>query len=138
MPTRVTYGCRRPRSSRYWRRSAGRSPCSPAGASAAGPGEAGASGSLPGVDLARDGRVFDRGVVGEHEGLAQDHRHGAVALEGQIDVAGLAGEAGTLRRYDAQVLVVRLHLDVAAAQVDPVGAQIAAHDEEAVLERAAR
>ena len=38
---------------------------------------------------------------------------------------------------DAEVLVVGLHEDVAAAEVDLVGAQVAADDEEAVVERAA-
>src|SRR5687768_14863924 len=69
---------------------------------------------LRSAQLPRDRQVRDRGVVDEHEGLAEDDRELLVALEREVDIVA----AGRAIGNDAEVLVVRLHQDVAAAEVD--------------------
>src|SRR5262249_22996436 len=87
-----------------------------------------------GADLTYDGWVLDLVVVGEQEGFAQDDREERVALEGKHHPLGLAYVA---RWHDAEVGGVRLHLDVGTAEVDAIRAQLAVHNEEAILECAA-
>src|SRR5687767_3957049 len=84
--------------------------------------------SPPHADLADDAWVFDVAVVREQERLAQDDRERVIAVEREEHVLAQRPPV----RNNAEVLVVRLHLDVRAAQVDPVRAQVASDDEEAV------
>src|SRR5829696_1110556 len=83
--------------------------------------------------LRADRLVGDRRVVGEEERLAQDQAQDRVVVKRQEEPGG-APVAG---RHDAQVAVVGLDQDVAAAEVDPVRAQVAPHHEVALVERAA-
>src|SRR5262245_25439165 len=72
--------------------------------------------------LSRDRRIGNLVVGGEQKRLAQNHRQRLIALEGQEQARVLAA-----RRDDAQILVVRLHQDVAASQMDFICAKLAAH-----------
>jgi hypothetical protein len=84
--------------------------------------------------LPRDRRIFDLPVVGKHERLTQDDGQSRISLEGEKDVFRRVLSAGG---DDAEVLVVGFHEDVAAAEVDFVGAEVAFDDEEADCQGAA-
>ncbi len=89
-------------------------------------------------DLAEDGGIGDPVIVGEEERLAEDDREHLITLEGEEDPAGRRAARDVLALNDAEILVIRLHQDVAAAEVDLVRADLPADDEELVRERAAR
>jgi hypothetical protein len=74
------------------------------------------------------------GIVGEEEGLGEDEGEGGVAFEGEEEVVGGAGGGGGAGGDDAEVLVVGGHEDVGGAEVDLVGAEVAADEEEFVGE----
>ena len=83
------------------------------------------------LDLSRNGFVFDLGIGGQQERFAEDHRQGAVPLEGQQNFVLLISLFG----HDAKILVIGLHQNVAAPQVNLVCPQAAAHYEKLLLER---
>jgi hypothetical protein len=90
-------------------------------------------GRLP--DLSRDGRVRDSAIRRQQQHLAGHDREQAIALERQEQIPRLGLSS---RRDDAEMLVVRRHEDVPAAEVDFASAVLPAHDEEFVLERTLR
>ena len=80
---------------------------------------------LPHQNLAHDRGILDLAILGEEERFAENDRQHAVALEWQKNCRPLAGR---WLGDDAEVLIVRRHQDVAAAQVNLVGPQVAADD----------
>ena len=87
-------------------------------------------------DLISDRGVGDFSVRRQQHRLAHDDRQERIARERKkhLDADGNGhAKAG----HDAQIFVVGRHEDIAAAEVNFVGAQVAADDEEAVLKRAA-
>jgi hypothetical protein len=87
----------------------------------------------PHLNLGHDRWIRDLLVVRQQKCLAQNNRKRPIALKRQEH---LTRPFLILSRHDAEIWVVRLHEDVAAAEVDFVGADVAAHDEEFVLESA--
>src|SRR5215210_5225260 len=90
---------------------------------------------LPG-DLVQDRGVLYLPVICQKERLAQDYREGAIAFERQEYLAREPAGRRSAGRHDAQVLVVRLHQYVAAAEVDLVRANIAPYDQEPLRQAA--
>jgi hypothetical protein len=85
-------------------------------------------------DLPRNRRVGNRSVIRQQKRLAQNGRKHVVAFEGQKNIIRFCR---TARGHDAKILIVRLHQDVAAAEMDFVSAQVAAHYQKAVMQMAA-
>src|SRR5438309_5371040 len=68
------------------------------------------------LQLAQNTRIGDLGIVGQQERLAEDDRQHAVTFKRQEDAARLLGHAPA--GNDAQELIVRLHEDIAAAEMN--------------------
>jgi len=83
-----------------------------------------------------DGWISDLRVLSKQEGFGEDDGEERIAFEWQEELLG-RGYSEPGFGDDAQVLVVRLHQDVARTQVNLIGAQVAAHDEKASFHRAA-
>src|SRR5207249_10296731 len=87
------------------------------------------------LDLPYDGCIGNLAVLGEQESLAEDDGEHVIPLEGK-EVPVVLGCRRPALGDDAQVLIIGRHEDVAAAQVNLVGAQVAADDEKPIEERA--
>ena len=80
----------------------------------------------------RDNRAVGNLVVfRQQHGFGEDYRERVVALRWDKQLVGCVFFAAV--GYDAEVLVVRQHQDVAAADVDFVGTQLALHNEEVAV-----
>ena len=84
------------------------------------------------LGLLRDGLVLDFGICCQQKCLAEDYGQGAITFEGQQDFVLLLSLPG----HDAKILVIGLHKNVAASQMDLVSAQLATHDEELFIKPA--
>src|SRR6185436_9900358 len=85
-------------------------------------------------DLADNGLVLDFEIVGEEEGFAQNQGQRSVAFKGKEKILRASGSRRRVVGDDAEVLIVGFHEDVAAAEMDFVGAQRAFHEKEFVFQ----
>ena len=90
----------------------------------------------PRLDLPHNRCISNLRIRSQEQRLAQDDRQHTVPLKGQEELAG--GVVGRTAGGDnTEILVIRLHEDIATAQVDLVRAQIALDHQKLVAQRAA-
>ena len=83
-----------------------------------------------GIDLTCDGGVLDFVVLRQEQGLADDDGEGVISFKRQEQILGLGSRSRI--GHNAQVLIVRLHQDVARAKVDFVRSLLTMNNQKAV------
>src|SRR6266567_7430587 len=87
------------------------------------------------LDLPDDARIPDLDVLRQHECLAQDDRQSRITLERQENLFTRCPSRTAPVRHDAEILIIWFHEDIPTAEVDFVGAELAADNQELVCKR---